>query len=91
MQEVYAEIARLTDAGQPEEAVALALKHVSSTTTDATLHYLIGRARMKQGRWGDAISAFLKAEAADPDGPAREAREMLDDILAFYNKDMYNQ
>ncbi len=91
MEKVYAEIVRLTEAGHPEDAVALALKRLGSTTTDATLHYLIGRARMKQGRWGDAISAFLKAESADPDGPAREAREMLDDILAFYNKDMYNQ
>ncbi|MBQ9569657.1 MAG: tetratricopeptide repeat protein [Alloprevotella sp.] len=46
---------------------------------------------MKRSAWGEAISLFLQSEALDPDGPAREAREMLDDIMAFYNKDMYNQ
>jgi len=58
---------------------------------DARLLYLKGRARMKESRWGDAISAFLQAEQIDPSGPARESREMLDDIMAFFNKDMYNQ
>lgn len=49
------------------------------------------RAAMKRSAWGEAISLLLQSEALEPDGPAREAREMLDDIMAFYNKDMYNQ
>lgn len=57
---------------------------------DADLHYLRGKVYMKQQRWGDAISAFLKAEAIDPQSPAREARCMLDNILCFYHKDSYN-
>ena len=53
--------------------------------------YRDGQAAMKRSAWGEAISLFLQSEALDPDGPAREAREMLDNIMAFYNKDMYNQ
>ena len=32
----------------------------------------------------------LEAIALDPESPAVHAKEMLDDILNFYNKDMYN-
>lgn len=52
---------------------------------------LAGNVFRKQGRWSDAINCYLKAEAIDPASPAAEARAMLDDIFAFYNKDMYNQ
>ena len=39
----------------------------------------------------DAVNSYLAAEALDPESPAAEARAMLNDIFAFYNKDMYNQ
>ena len=77
--------------GRLEEAVTLIQEALGHNPHDARLYYLRGRACMKQGRWGDAISNFLRSEQIEPDGPAREAREMLEDIMAFYNKDMYNQ
>ncbi len=58
---------------------------------DAMLHYLRGNVFRKQGRWAEAVNCYLAAEAIDPDNPAAEARAMLEDIFAFYNKDMYNQ
>lgn len=60
-------------------------------TPSATLYYLQGKLFMKKSDWGNAISYFLKAEEVDPDGPARQCRLMLNDIMAFYNKDMFNQ
>lgn len=57
----------------------------------AALFYEEGKLLMKQARWGEAISCFLKAEELDAASPARQCRQMLDDIMAFYNKDMYNQ
>ncbi len=57
----------------------------------ATYFYLLGKAHMKKSEWGKAMSGFLKAEELNPDSPARECRLMLNDIMAFYNKDMYNQ
>jgi len=73
------------------EAERLLESALQEAGSDARLLYLKGRARMKESRWGDAISAFLQAEQIDPSGPARESREMLEDIMAFFNKDMYNQ
>lgn len=57
----------------------------------AELHLLDGKAYMKTSDWGKAISAFLRAEELDPQSPAAEHRRMLEEIMAFYNKDMYNQ
>lgn len=57
----------------------------------ADLFYLQGKLRMKHSQWGEAISCFLRAEELDPESPARECRLMLNEIMAFYNKDMYNQ
>lgn len=63
----------------------------AETTHDATLYYLKGKLHMKHSQWGKAMSAFKQSETLDPNGPAKECRLMLEDIMAFYNKDMYNQ
>lgn len=57
----------------------------------ATLYYLQGKVYMKQSDWRNALNCFLKAEELEPEGPARECRLMLNDIMNFYNKDMFNQ
>lgn len=53
-------------------------------------YYLQGNAYRKQGLWHEAINCYIQAAELDPDSPAVEAKRMLDDILAFYHKDMYN-
>lgn len=52
--------------------------------------YEQGNAFRKVGNFSEAINCYIKAIALDPDSPAVEAKRMLDDILAFYCKDMYN-
>jgi outer membrane protein assembly factor BamD (BamD/ComL family) len=52
--------------------------------------YLQGNALRKQGLWHEAINAYAEAIAEDPNSPAVEARQMLMDILNYYNKDLYN-
>ena len=52
--------------------------------------YQLGNEARKHGQWHDAINAYIQAIALDPDSPAVEAKRMLDDIMAFYCKDMYN-
>jgi outer membrane protein assembly factor BamD (BamD/ComL family) len=52
--------------------------------------YLQGNEARKRGQWHEAINAYIQAIALDPDSPAVEAKRMLDDIMAFYCKDMYN-
>ena len=77
--------------GCADEAIRLADAILPQCSDDATLHYLKGRAYMKKGDWQQAINCFLRSEQNDPHGPAAQTREMLSDIMAFYNKDMFNQ
>ena len=53
-------------------------------------YYQRGNAFRKQGDWQHAIDNYLEAIALDPASPAVQAKEMIDNILNYYNKDMYN-
>ena len=52
--------------------------------------YEQGNAYRKQGNWKEAINSYLKAIELDPESPAVEAKQMLDDIMNYYHKDYYN-
>jgi tetratricopeptide (TPR) repeat protein len=52
--------------------------------------YERGNEYRKQQLWHEAINCYIQAIALDPDSPAVEAKKILDDIMAFYCKDMYN-
>ena len=53
-------------------------------------YYEQGNAYRKQGLWHEAMNSYTKAIELNPDSPAATARQMLDDIMNFYCKDMYN-
>ena len=55
------------------------------------LYYTLGNVYRKQGDFQMALNNYLEAISINPESPAVHAREMLMDILNFYNKDMYNQ
>lgn len=52
--------------------------------------YQKGNGYRRQGDWQHAINCYLEAIEQDPSSPAVEAKQMLEDILNFYNKDAYN-
>lgn len=52
--------------------------------------YKRGNEFRKQGNWQEALNNYMEAIALDPDSPACEAKKILEDILNYYNKDMYN-
>ena len=52
--------------------------------------YLRGNEFRKQQNWQEALNCYMEAIALDPESPAVEAKRMLDNILSFYCKDMYN-
>lgn len=52
--------------------------------------YIEGNRRRKEGNWQEAINNYIEAIRLDPDSPAVEAKKMLDDILNYYCKDIYN-
>ena len=53
-------------------------------------YYQQGNTYRKQSLWHEAINSYTKAIELDPDSPAVAARDMLNDIMNFYCKDMYN-
>lgn len=59
-------------------------------STTSKEFYDQGNALRKEGKWAEAINCYIRAIELDPDSPAVEAKRMLEDILAYYNKDMYN-
>ena len=56
----------------------------------AEAFYQQGNEHRRNGDWQQALNCYLEAIALDPDSPAVEAKQMLDDILDFYHKDSYN-
>ena len=53
-------------------------------------YYRKGNEHRQRGEWGKAMSCYLEAIDLDPESPAVHAKEMLDNIMNYYCKDMYN-
>lgn len=53
-------------------------------------YYKLGNECRKNGNWQDAINNYMRASELDPGSPAVYAKQMLDDIMSYYNKDCYN-
>ena len=73
-----------------EELKSGMVKGKEDITMTAEEWYERGNALRKQSLWSEAINCYIRAIELDPDSPAVEAKRMLDDIMAFYCKDMYN-
>ena len=82
----------LLDASKADEAIAAAEKYrAEGGVMDDELFYLLGNAWRKKGNWQMAMNNYLEAIHLNPDSPAQQALDIANEILAFYNKDMYNQ
>ena len=57
---------------------------------DDVLYYLLGNAWRKKGNWQMAINNYNEAIRINPSSPAAGALEIANNILDFYNKDLYN-
>ena len=53
-------------------------------------YYRLGNRYRKEGNWQEALNNYIAAIELDPESPAVEGKKMLDDILNYYCKDMYN-
>lgn len=90
MQPVYADIKRMTDEGNVAAALRLVDSSLAKRGDDAYLYYLKGKIHMKTSDWREAANCFLRSKALDAAGPATEALMLLENIMDFYNKEMYN-
>ena len=62
----------------------------SEESATAEEWYERGNAFRKESKWHDAINCYIQAIELDPESPAVEAKRMLEDIMAYYCKDIYN-
>ena len=75
-----------------DEAIGLLDKYrKDGGRMDDALFYLLGNAWRKKGNWQMAMNNYLEAVHLNPGSPAAQALEIANEILAFFNKDMYNQ
>lgn len=81
------EIQKLMDSFQLEEALRLLEKVVSP---DDEACYLRGNIYRKQGNWKEALQCYAQAVELNPESPAKEASEMVMQIMNFYDKERYN-
>lgn len=89
MQSLYDKIKEEIASGDIRQALDLA-EEALREAPDAYLLYLVGNAHAKAGHRREAMNAYRQAEALDPQGPAAEARQLMDNIMDFYCKDLYN-
>lgn len=82
----------LLEQDKADEAIsALENYRAGGGRMDDVLFYLLGNAWRKKGNWQMAMNNYLEAIHRNPESPAVQALEIANEILAFYNKDMYNQ
>ncbi|MCM1109420.1 MAG: tetratricopeptide repeat protein [Clostridium sp.] len=85
------EILQLLDQNKVDDAlVRLDALIASNDHPDDRLFYLRGNAFRKKSNWQEAINNYLQAVAINPDSPANSALEILNSIMNFRHKDLYN-
>ena len=85
------EIRKLLRENRIEEAIRALDAVIADSPTSDEAFYLRGNAYRKLGDFQQALNNYLSALELNPDSPAREAHDMLMEILDFYYKEMYNQ
>lgn len=53
-------------------------------------YYEKGNEFRKKQMWHEALNHYMAAIELDPDSPAVQAKEMVENILNYYCKEMYN-
>ena len=85
-------IRNLLSTERADEAIAeLDAFRSAGGSMDDELFYLLGNAWRKKGNWQMAMNNYLEAVHLNPESPAQQALDIANEILDFYNKDMYNQ
>ena len=88
-----AEIKQLLADSKSDDVIAAVDQIVSGGGDRAVLaqaYYLRGNAYRQQGNMRQAMNNYLESMDLDPDGPAAQAYRAIQEILNFYDHDLYN-
>lgn len=89
LKEIKAMLAQ-SRSGDVIAAVDSLVASVDDNDVMAQAYYLRGNAYRQQGNMRQAMNSYLEAMALDPDGPAAQAYRTIQEILNFYDHDLYN-
>ena len=87
------EIKQLLAQSKSDDVIAAADQLVSAggdNTVLAQAYYLRGNAYRQLGNMRQAMNSYLESIELDPDGPAAQAYRTIQEILNFYDHDLYN-
>ena len=85
------EIKRLLSEEKFQEAEERLKRHIEENPNDDGGHFLLGNLFRKREDWERALNEYQAAMDINPESPARMAYDAIQEVLAFYNKDMFNQ
>jgi Flp pilus assembly protein TadD, contains TPR repeats len=85
------EIKKLIAEEQFAEAERQLKALLEQRSEDGEAHFLLGNLYRKREDWEGALNEYQAAMDLNPESPARMAYDAIQEVLAFYNKDMFNQ
>lgn len=74
----------------PEDAIKRLTEYLQSSPEDTDALTLRGMRHWSLGHRSEAINDYLAAITIDPECKAKQALQATNDILDYYNKDLYN-
>lgn len=80
----------MLDEDRIDEAIYVLKLHLRENEDDDEAHYLLGNAYCRKNDWKHAIESYCSAIDLNPESPAVEANEKVQEILNFYCHDLYN-
>lgn len=84
------DIKSLLQNNQTDIAIAQLEKLTIAKHDDDEIFFLLGNAYCKKNDWQQALNAYCKAIEINHDSPARLAYEHIQEIMSFFNHDLYN-
>lgn len=73
-----------------DKAIELLKLSIADNKNCDTAYFMLGNAYCKKNNWQQAINAYCQAIELNPESPAKMAYCHLQEIMTFFNHDLYN-
>ncbi|MBP5424431.1 MAG: tetratricopeptide repeat protein [Paludibacteraceae bacterium] len=85
------EIKERIASGDIDGGILLLKQYIERFPESHDAYFIWGNACRRKEDWQGALNAYQVAIDINPESPARLAYDAIQEVLAFYNKDMFNQ
>lgn len=88
--EIKQKTQELIKAGSLAKAVEVLTEHLQQNEECDEAWFMLGNAYRKSEDWKNAMDSYAKAMEINPESPAKDAYNMIVEILNFYDIQRYN-